>query len=130
MLRITMLSLAVVLTSLALADTAEAQQPRRQTLQGQRAAWISQYYPWHGSYGYPHFPGFGRPLALVVPPNAGLQTHYGWGVANSRVGMINHQFSPTFPGYGAGGSPGQFRMPPPQPSDTTQFGVYYVRGPW
>jgi hypothetical protein len=130
MVRITMLSLVVALSTLAMTKTAEAQEPR-QSLQGQRAQWISQYYPWHGAYAYPHFPGYGRPLALVVPPNAGRQTHNGWGVANSRVGLINHQFSPGQPGYGGfDGGTRQFRTPPPQPSDTTQYGVYYVRGPW
>jgi hypothetical protein len=130
MLRTALFVFAIATLASALASPAEAQQAR-QTLQGQRAQWISQYYPWHGAYAYPNFPGYGRPLALVVPPNAGLQTHYGWGVANSRVGKVNHQFGPAFPGYGGrGGAPGQFRMPPAQPSDTTQYGVYYVRGPW
>ena len=129
MIRNLLLCLVVTFATLALTDAADAREPR-QTLQGQRAQWMSQYYPWHGAYAYPHFPGYGRPLALVVPPNAGRQTHYGWGVANSRVGHINHQFSPAHPGYGAGGEPGQFRTPPPQPSDTTQFGVYYIRAPW
>lgn len=129
MLKNILLALAVVVAGAAMTNQAEAVEAR-QTLQGQRAQWISQFYPWHGSYAYPYFPGYGRPLALVVPPNAGLQTHYGWGVANSRVGLINHQFRAGFPGEGAGMGAGQFRTPPTVPSDTTQFGVYYIRAPW
>jgi hypothetical protein len=128
MLRTILLISAVATATLLLTASSQADEAR-QTLQGVRAQWISQYYPWHGAYAYPHFPGYGRPLALVVPPTAGLQTHYGWGVANSRVGHINHQFGPAFPGYYEGAQ-GQFLTPPVQPSDTTQFGVYYVRAPW
>ena len=67
-------------------------------------------------------------LALVVPPTANLQTNYGWGVASSRISRIEHQFQRNFPGHGMFGGP--FRPTPVWPSDTSQFGVYYVRGPW
>jgi hypothetical protein len=80
---------------------------------------------WHGDYYHSQW---GRPVALVVPPTAGMQSHYAWGVAQTRRTPIYHQFQPEFPGYGSW--PGQFRSTPLWPSDTDQFGVYYVRGPW
>jgi hypothetical protein len=50
-------------------------------------------------------------------------------VANTRITPIYHQFTRQFPGYGYdGGVP--FYGTPAWPSDTRQFGVYYVRGPW
>jgi len=86
-----------------------------------RAGW----YNWNRNYAYTDY---GQPVALVVPPTANLQTNYGWGVASSRISRIDHQFQRNFPGYGAFGGP--FRPTPIWPSDTSQFGVYYVRGPW
>ncbi len=87
----------------------------------QRARW----YNWNRNYAYADY---GQPVALVVPPTANLQTNWGWGVASSRISRIDHQFQRNFPGYGYFGGP--FRPTPVWPSDTTQFGVYYVRGPW
>jgi hypothetical protein len=88
----------------------------------------SQSLPWHNAY---YHVMYGVPVALVVPPNAEYQSQYGWGVGGSRVTPIYHQFTRPYPG------PGPFRdgppvfLPPPHwPSDTTQFGVYYIRGPW
>jgi hypothetical protein len=86
-----------------------------------RATW----YNWNRNYAYTDY---GQPAALVVPPTANLQTNYGWGVASSRISRIDHQFQRNFPGYGTFGGP--FRPTPVWPSDTSQFGVYYVRGPW
>ncbi len=86
-----------------------------------RAAW----YNWNRNYAYTDY---GQPVALVVPPTANLQTNYGWGVASSRISRIDHQFQRNFPGYGTFGGP--FRPTPIWPSDTIQFGVYPVRGPW
>ncbi len=84
--------------------------------------------PWH--YGYYHTM-WGRPVALVVPPQANYQTNYAWGVGNTTITPIYPQFAgPSYvpvttptprPGY----------LPTPYwPSDTRQFGVYYIRGPW
>lgn len=85
-------------------------------------------YPWHGSYYHVQY---GAPLALLVPPTATHHTEYGWGVGNSRITPIAHQFSREYPGpIAEGGSGWGFRPLPAWPSDTTQFGVYYVRGPW
>ena len=91
------------------------------TLPARRASW----YNWNRNYANT---AYGQPVALVVPPTANLQTNYGWGVASSRLSRIEHQFQRNFPGYGMFGGP--YRPTPVWPSDTTQFGVYYVRGPW
>ena len=85
----------------------------------------SQWYNWNRNYAHTEY---GQPLALVVPPTANMQTNYGWGVASSRISRIDHQFQRNYPGEGSFGGP--FRPTPIWPSDTSQFGVYYVRGPW
>jgi hypothetical protein len=82
--------------------------------------------PWHGGY---YNVVWGAPVALVVPPTAESQTHWGWGVGNTRVTPICPQFGRNWPGPGTY-DPRAFRPTPPWPSDTDQFGVYYVRGPW
>ena len=82
--------------------------------------------PWHGYY---YKPEWGMPLALVVPPRAQFQTHWGWGVANTRITPIYHQFGRTWPGPGVYHRRA-YRPAPPWPSDTDQMGVYYIRGPW
>ena len=84
--------------------------------------------PWHGSY---YNVEWGAPVALVVPPTAEMQTNWGWGVTNTRVTPIWNQFQRGYPGPYSGGPGGMGFYPTPLiPSDTTQFGVYYVRGPW
>ncbi len=81
--------------------------------------------PWHGNY---YHTAYGVPLALVVPPTATTQTKWGWGVAQTEIRSIPHQFRRPYPGDGIGG--GSFLGTPPWPSHTDQFGVYYIRGPW
>ena len=83
-------------------------------------------WPWHGGYNYT---AWGGPVALVVPPNAEAHMSWGWGVGNTRVNPICHQFTPNWPGP-VSYDPRAFRPTPRWPSDTDQFGVYYVRGPW
>ena len=69
------------------------------------------------------------PLRWSCAPNAECQTHYGWGVGNTRITQIDHQFHRGYPG--ASVYDGRYyRATPPWPSDTDQFGVYYIRGPW
>jgi hypothetical protein len=85
----------------------------------------AKFYNWNGNYRHTEY---GAPVALVVPPTANLQTNWGWGVASSRISRIDHQFQRNWPGFGPFGGP--YRPTPVWPSDTTQFGVYYVRGPW
>jgi hypothetical protein len=92
------------------------------------AIYRSQYKPWHGGY---YDVSYGTPVAQVVPPNAEYQTNYGWGVGNTRVSRIDSQFQLPYPGAGAAAGSGYGFMPTPQwPSNTMQFGDYYVRGPW
>lgn len=85
-------------------------------------------YNWHGEYKYTQW---GVPVALVVPPNAEWHAEMGWGVSETRVYRLNHQFQREYPGeaYAVPGAP-RFKPTPIHPSDTTQFGVYPVRGPW
>ncbi|MEX0585568.1 MAG: hypothetical protein WD176_02920, partial [Pirellulales bacterium] len=62
---------------------------------------FSQIYPWHG---YHYHPVYRQPLALVVPPTAGNTTEYSWGVGNTRITPIYHQFRWRMPyAVGAGG---------------------------
>lgn len=83
-------------------------------------------YSWHGGY---YNVAWGMPVALVVPPTARVQIGWGWGVGNTRKSPINAQFQRNWPGP-AGYDPRGFRPTPRWPSDTDQFGIYYVRGPW
>jgi hypothetical protein len=88
----------------------------------------SQGKSWHSAW---YDPAEGRPIALVVPPTAEFQTQYSWGVPSSRVAPIYHQFRRPYPGPGAvAGGAGGFLPTPRWPSDTVQFGVNAVRGPW
>jgi len=91
----------------------------------QMAAYRAQFTNWHGNY---YDVAWGTPVALVLPPTAGRQTKWSWGVANTEVVPISHQFGRSYPGPYAGGT--GFLPTPLWPSHTDQFGVYYVRGPW
>jgi len=82
--------------------------------------------PWHGNYYHTQW---GTPVALVVPPCAGMRTDYSWGVPSMRITTNYHQFRPGYPGGGYG-TTGPFYPTPRWPSDTDQFGVYYIRAPW
>ena len=88
---------------------------------------FAQTMPWHGDYSYTPY---GMPTALVVPPTANMQTSMGWGVTQSSMRPIYHQFGRPYPGDALGGYGGYGRPTPRWPSHTDQFGVYYVRGPW
>jgi hypothetical protein len=98
----------------------------RGTLKSRVAYRQSQTYPWHGSY---YDSAWGTPVAVVVPPTAESQTHWGWGVGATRVTPIQHQFQHGYPGPGEYNR-AWFRPTPPWPSSTDQFGDYYIRGPW
>ena len=97
------------------------------------AAAVPNHWPVQRSLGYdwnkPYAnTAYGQPVSLVVPPTATLQTNWGWGVSSSRMQRLDHQFGRNYPGDGGFGGPN--RTTPIWPSDTTQFGVYHVRGPW
>ena len=92
-----------------------------------QVAWAqAQVTPWHGYY---YDINWGMPVALVVPPTATTQTNYSWGVGGTHVTPIYHQFHRNWPGPGVYDRR-NFRPAPIWPSDTDQFGFYYVRGPW
>jgi len=97
-----------------------------------RADVIGRYYaaqrPWHGPYAYTPY---GVPTALAVPPNAKMHTSFSWGVAQSEMIPLYHQFHRDYPGELAipGGGGGIYPTPY-WPSHTDQLGVYPVRGPW
>ena len=91
------------------------------------AARHAQTLSWHGPYSNPWW---GGPVALVVPPTAHMQMNWGWGVSQSTMTPIYHQFGRRYPGDIEGGA-GYGCIPTPNvPSHTSQFGVYYVRGPY
>ncbi len=97
-----------------------------------RADVIARYYaaqrPWHGPYAYTPY---GTTTALVVPPNSQMHTSFSWGVAQSEMVPIYHQFHRDYPGERAiPGGYGQINTTPYWPSHTDQLGVYPVRGPW
>ena len=104
-------------------DSADALGNRRRV---QRMQMYTAMYPWHGSH---YHAAWGMPVVQVVPPTATRQAHWGWGVGNSRTTTIWHQYWRNYPG--AGVYNGKMFSPTPYwPSDTDQFGVYHVRGPW
>ncbi|WP_146119070.1 hypothetical protein [Blastopirellula marina] len=82
--------------------------------------------PWNGGYAYQNYQ---TPVAMVVPPTSNMQTNYSWGVPSSRMTPVYHQFGREYAG-GITGSPANLGITPYNPSDTRQFGVYNVRGPW
>ena len=84
-------------------------------------------YAWHCNNSYWQY---GRPTALVVPPNAGFQTVYSWGVGNTRSVPIYHQFGRAYPGHGTAPKAGEFPATPYWPYNTQQFGIYPVRAPF
>ena len=112
-------ALIAVAVFTAITETADAREPRSWRPQN-----LARYYSWHGSYFHAEW---GTPVALVVPPTASQRTDWGWGVGNTRIRRIDHQFGRPYPGAGAGT---RFSPTPVWPSDTTQFGVYPVRAPW
>lgn len=97
-----------------------------------RAAHEAAMRSWHAGY---YHTAWGQPVALMVSPQVRMQTRWSWGVAQSTMLPIYHQYERPYPGpaYGGGmaGGTGAGLLPTPRwPSHTDQFGVYYVRGPW
>jgi hypothetical protein len=115
---------------LALAATSSAIEPHH-GYHAYRADRLARYYssqrPWHGPYAYTPY---GTAVALVVPPTSKMHTSWSWGVAQSEMIPIYHQFHRDYPGPALGYGGGGFLPTPYWPSHTDQFGVYPVRGPW
>ncbi len=80
---------------------------------------------WHGYY---YDAAWGMPVALVVPPCSCKQVNLGWGPGSARMDHVRAKFKHIWPGPGVYDR-AAFQPTPPWPSDTTQFGVYYIRGP-
>ena len=119
-----LMMLAVSATLIASSGQVEAGGPRT------RADRIARYYaaqrPWHGPYAHT---ATGQPIALVVPPTSVMHNSWSWGVAQSEMVPIYHQFHRDYmPGMEYGGSP--IHTTPLWPSHTDQLGVYPIRGPW
>lgn len=100
-----------------------------QTRADRLAAYNAYFTPWHGAY---YNANWNRPLALVVPPTASMRTAFGWGVPSTRMVPNYHQFGRYWQGPGvATPAQGNGLLPTPVwPSDTSQFGTYYVRAPY
>jgi hypothetical protein len=100
-----------------------------------RADWIAQQraaqLSWHAGYYHTEW---GTPVALMVAPTVRTHTRWSWGVAQTNVMPLYHQFERPYPGPVMGaeyGGPASPLLPTPRwPSHTDQFGVYYIRGPW
>jgi hypothetical protein len=96
-----------------------------ETHHGHNARWRASLRPWHGRW---YNVQYGQPVAVVIPPTAELTTDYAWGSVASRMTRNDHQFQRPWPnGYW---TPYGFMPTPAFPSDTRQFGYYYIRGPW
>ena len=123
------LAIGALTIGTSLAASARAVEPWHY-LPARRADYLSRYYaaqrPWHGPYAYT---AWGGPVPLVVPPTAKMHTSLAWGVAQSEMIPIYHQFHRDYPGMMAVGG-GEIYGTPRWPSHTDQLGVYPVRGPW
>jgi hypothetical protein len=113
------------------ATTVHAIHPYGGGYHARRADVLARYYsaqrPWHGPYAYTPW---GMPTALVVPPTSKMHTSLSWGVAQSEMVPIYHQFHRDYPGEMAIGGGAEIYATPYWPSHTDQLGVYPVRGPW
>jgi len=89
--------------------------------------YMASLQPWHGHH---YYTAWGTPIALVVPPTVQNQYNWGWGIGTTRLSPVYHQFARPWPGPAPYAGADGFLPTPRWPSDTTQFGVYYVRGPW
>ena len=83
--------------------------------------------PWHANYNHT---AWGRPLALVVPPTARTHVRWGWGVAQSEVAPIYHQYRRPFPQEINNGEKQTMHATPTPATHTDQFGAFYIRAPW
>lgn len=125
-LRKTLWAVAAAAVLLA-ASNAHAERTFRSRRSDINALRFARSMPWHGNY---YHTAHGYPVPLVVPPQSNMQTSWSWGVAQTSMRPIYHQYRRPYPGDYEGGVMGQFRSTPLWPSHTDQFGVYYIRSPW
>ncbi len=83
-------------------------------------------YSWNGPY---YDVAWGMPVAVVVPPTAENQIHYGRTVGATRVTSIQHQYEATYPPESVFHR-SRYAPTPAWPRDTDEFGDYYIRAPW
>mgnify|MGYP001817773525 CR=1 FL=1 len=120
-----LIMLPIVLGALVMSvSTADADNPYKYGHWNRAARFYNAYSSWHMPYAHAEW---GRPVALIVPPNVNMQTDYAWGVGRNRMTPINYQFARPYANPTAA-SP--LYPAPTWPYDTQQVGVYYVRGPW
>lgn len=91
-----LLALTVGCTVFATSSSAQADPKLRSYW---HAAHRSDRSSWHQPY---YHTAWGRPVALVVPPTARTETHWGWGVAQSSITPIYQQFKRPYPGGESG----------------------------
>ena len=121
------LGLAVIAVALLLqADLVQAQEGPARRIRRVFAPGQYTVTTWHGHY---YNPVYGMPIAIVVPPNANTMRSQGWGVASSQMMPLRSQYGTAYPGT-VTGSLTRFQSRGAFPSNTRQFGYYYVRGPW
>jgi len=121
------LGLAVIAVALLLqADLVQAQEGPARRIRRVFAPGQYTVTTWHGHY---YNPVYGMPIAIVVPPNANTMRSQGWGVASSQMMPLRSQYGTAYPGT-VTRSLTRFHSRAAFPSNTRQFGYYYVRGPW
>ena len=69
------------------------------------------------------------PEALVVPPTVQMAVELCLGRGRIALTRVRAQYQAEVPGPESAYNPRDYQPTPPQPSDTQQFGVNYVRGP-
>jgi hypothetical protein len=121
----------VLFLALGATALATAASPALAIHPGARGVRVANYHaaarPWHGPYAYTPW---GEPVALVVPPTADTVSAWSWGVAQTEIRPLHHQFGRSQPPGAFFGAGSPYLHTPLWPSHTDQFGVYPVRGPW
>jgi hypothetical protein len=122
-------TLIVVMAASFLAASTRTSSAIEPTLMDRWSARFARITPWHGNY---YHTAWGQPVAVLVPPNAHMQSRWGWGVCQNTIHPIHHRMVRPYPGYTQDEvmAAGAFRGTPNWVSHTDQYGVYYVRSPW
>ena len=116
---------ATLLVAMGMTMSAEAGWGHRAHSQ---ARTFSQGTSWNGDY---YNMQYGEPIALALPPTANAMSAWSWGVAQTEVRPMYHQYGRAYvPGNASGGEGNPFTPTPRWPSHTDNFGIYPVRAPW
>ena len=117
-------SLALLLSAFTIETEVQAGRRNRimQSWERQHADQTS----WNGAYAHQ---STGTPIALIVPPTVRSMRVFNWGVSGNTISPVYHQYSLNR--FSANSAPRRpFHRTPMYPSSSSQFGVYYIRGPW